>query len=474
MAKGSKGARATKREEEEEEEEEDKFINGVRWKLQSFSKAPLQLPVPVFYPEERDTDEGFEKFIVRVEDVLEEYGIGKIVPPPEWGPIALKRNKEEMREALRERAEKLVIPKPIKQHATGGRGVFRTFLLEQKPMQVRELAREKQPEFDLDSLERYFWKNISYQPPIYGADIEGSLFDSESEKRHWNIRNLNTLLSKALEKHFLEDLRKREEKEKEKESEEGDVTRRQSSRSNAIKERNKRKREDEARRRKDKIPPSIPGVISPYLYFGMYRSFFAWHTEDVDLYSVNYLHFGAPKVWYCVPPKHRRRFESKVQSAVPDLFMHCDQFLRHKELLVSPAVLRSESVPLVRFVQRESEWVINYPGAYHAGFNCGFNCAESTNFATARWVPIGKTAKPCECSRDSVRLDMDIFERYYEEEKEEEEENLLEREEKVSSDEEQEKRQEKRKIREEDLDLGCSPECRQHLPQVKNILECEI
>ncbi len=47
--------------------------------------------------------------------------------------------------------------------------------------------------------------------------------------------------------------------------------------------------------------------------FNRYRSFFAWHTEDVDLYSVNYLHFGEPKVWYCVPPTHRKRFESAMQ-----------------------------------------------------------------------------------------------------------------------------------------------------------------
>lgn len=33
--------------------------------------------------------------------------------------------------------------------------------------------------FDYGDLERKYWKNITYVPPIYGADVSGSLTDPE-------------------------------------------------------------------------------------------------------------------------------------------------------------------------------------------------------------------------------------------------------------------------------------------------------
>lgn len=294
----------------------------------------------------------FAKYIVYMESQgAHRAGLAKVIPPAEWKPRRTYDTIEEM-----------VIPSPIMQVVTGQSGLFTQYNIQKKSMTVgeyRKLANSKKyhtpPHKDFDDLERKYWKNLTFVSPIYGADISGSLYDPDIKE--WNISHLDTLLDMV-------------------EQECGIV---------------------------------IEGVNTPYLYFGMWKTTFAWHTEDMDLYSINYLHFGQPKSWYAIPPEHGKRLERLAQGFFPGSSQGCDAFLRHKMTLISPSILKKYSIPFDRVTQEEGEFMITFPYGYHAGFNHGFNCAESTNFATLRWVDYGKMATQCTCRKDMVKISMDVF-----------------------------------------------------------------
>merc|ERR1712110_794535 len=61
---------------------------------------------------------------------------------------------------------------------------------------------------------------------------------------------------------------------------------------------------------------AIPGVTDPYLYVGPWKAMFGWHKEDLDLYSVNYLHLGSPKFWYSVDLDCNSKFEEFMQESL--------------------------------------------------------------------------------------------------------------------------------------------------------------
>jgi len=64
----------------------------------------------------------------------------------------------------------------------------------------------------------------------------------------------------------------------------------------------------------------ISGVLIPWVYVGMCFSSFCWHVEDHHLYSLNYMHWGAPKMWYGVPGKDAVNLEVAMRKHLPDLF----------------------------------------------------------------------------------------------------------------------------------------------------------
>ena len=62
------------------------------------------------------------------------------------------------------------------------------------------------------------------------------------------------------------------------------------------------------------VKDDIPGVTSPMVYIGMLFSWFAWHVEDHDLHSLNYMHTGDRKTWYGVPQHAAAAFEDVIRN----------------------------------------------------------------------------------------------------------------------------------------------------------------
>ncbi|CAI9773813.1 unnamed protein product [Fraxinus pennsylvanica] len=139
----------------------------------------------------------------------------------------------------------------------------------------------------------------------------------------------------------------------------------------------------------------IPGVTSPMVYIAMMFSWFAWHVEDHDLHSLNYMHVGAGKTWYGVPREAAVAFEEVIRvqgygGEINPLVTFAT--LGEKTTVMSPEVLVNAGVPCCRLVQNAGEFVVTFPRAYHSGFSHGFNCGEAANIATPEWLRIAKDA----------------------------------------------------------------------------------
>ncbi|KAM1981724.1 hypothetical protein ACFX15_038177 [Malus domestica] len=139
----------------------------------------------------------------------------------------------------------------------------------------------------------------------------------------------------------------------------------------------------------------IPGVTSPMVYIAMLFSWFAWHVEDHDLHSLNYLHMGAGKTWYGVPRDAAVAFEEvvRVQGYAGEINpLVTFSTLGEKTTVMSPEVFVSSGIPCCRLVQNAGEFVVTFPRAYHTGFSHGFNFAEAANIATPEWLRVAKDA----------------------------------------------------------------------------------
>ncbi|KAL1810400.1 hypothetical protein ACET3Z_027390 [Daucus carota] len=125
------------------------------------------------------------------------------------------------------------------------------------------------------------------------------------------------------------------------------------------------------------------------VYMGMLFSWFAWHVEDHDLHSINYMHTGDRKTWYIVPQDAAAAFEDVIRihgykGEINPILSYAT--LAKKTMVMSPEAILNAGIPCCRLVQNPREFVVTFPRAYHSGFSHGFNCSEASNIATSEWL----------------------------------------------------------------------------------------
>jgi jumonji domain-containing protein 2 len=271
--------------------------------------------VPTFHPT-LDEMKDFDGYLMKLyNEGAHLAGLTKIVPPNDWNW-----------KASIDKAREMKVRSPIEQCVTGRAGVFSVCNIV-KPDLLLKYYEEKakaadSPNLDTESyfdIERKFFKSLTTtaKPPLYGSDVEGTLFGNADVP--FNVNRLDCLLKRSGVK--------------------------------------------------------VPGITNPMMYVGMWRSFFPFHTEDVNMFSINVLHLGAPKFWYGIAPGETKRVESLARSSWPD--EKCSELLRHKTKLFSPMRLKQAGIPFVRGVQHEGEIMLTWPSSFHGGFNaCTASCIK--------------------------------------------------------------------------------------------------
>jgi len=312
---------------------------------------------PVYRPTE-DEFKCFESYIARIDRERGDCGIVKVIPPNGWYKCDLTK--------LYDSATSMKTAYPVRQAVSGLPGVFTVTHFEIKALTLNDFiaidTENCYKDANFEEREYKFWKSLGkaspWSDPIYGADVPGSLFnDSPVSESAWNLDKLDSMLRD--------------------------------------------------------LPHTIPGVSRAMLYIGSWRAMFAFHVEDYNLYSINFLHTGAEKSWYSIPLNYKQRFENMAQAYFMEDYNECREFLRHKTKMISPKKLKENGIAFNTVVQHEGEFVITFPGSYHAGFNHGLNIAEATNFAFPQWLPSGRAAKRCVCRPNAVTIDVECLEAKY-------------------------------------------------------------
>ena len=306
----------------------------------------------------------FPIFLQKLEKLgANEIGVAKIIFPEDWQPVQDFVISETFLEQC-----KYPIMKPFEQkYETISPGVYLADFKNMAKCNVDKFLKKakdypsKPESMTPDQLEKEFWRLQALETtptPIYANEIEFNLMDNPG----FNFKTMKTILNE--------------------------------------------------------LEVEMKGINTSFLYFGIWRSYFVWHVEDRDLGGANFLHYGEAKTWNVVPPAYGHSFKKlvneKYSSKKESQFPTCEDFMRHKRVLMSPEILKRNGIPVVNVVQNKNEMVLVWPFSFHSGFNHGLNFAEAINWGSIPWIEFGKRATRC-CKKldKKIPFKMDYFVKKY-------------------------------------------------------------
>lgn len=159
----------------------------------------------------------------------------------------------------------------------------------------------------VDEFEKFFWNNPHLRSQIYGFSFNQKHKIFKTECNIWNIGKLNDVLQNIRQLNGI----------------------------------------------------MSKGVNNSSLIFGQTGASFCIHTEDWNLPAINYLHYGAPKIWYVIAPTEYKRFRELIikkftkSSSSEEYRNKCDNHLGHKTAICSPKWLKKNGIKYTRV------WVID-------------------------------------------------------------------------------------------------------------------
>lgn len=101
-----------------------------------------------------------------------------------------------------------------------------------------------------------------------------------------------------------------------------------------------------------------------------------------------------------------KELEEVASKYFPESFNKCGEHMRHKTTVINPYVLKKnyKHIRINKGIQREGEFIINFNGCYHSGFNFGFNIAEAVNFGVSSWINVFTKCGVCQCQAGNVNI----------------------------------------------------------------------